>query len=448
MDISHLLDAILTSKSHRIFCIFGEHIQETNLLNNVHDYLKKHTVSPGLSHQKIILLSSRAHYIERHQHEGLFFQQRYQSSYNEWGETVQHRLQSHSDNIDESEWGQWEKWFELEEIWKKPLLQLSSGEWQRFSLCYGLIKRPKILIVPDLLNGLDREWQQKIIDTVVENVKYTGTLLFSSDVRAKHPAVLNIPMDPKGEKPIKTLPQIPPFLIKAFRDYQCEFLPTATGAVQIQMDGVNIQYGDKKILNDIHWCVHEGEKWNIQGPNGAGKSTLISLINADNPQGYSQPIHLFGKKYGRQSIWERKARIAYFGSDFFQYFRSSKTLEEVLHQQLMTPYLETIQPPKFLIDGFFDYFGLEPYRHTPYSNVPTTHRRQLFLLLTYLKSSEILVLDEPYQDLSHRQIMINNHFLEATQPHSPQTVIFVTHRADHKPGFIEENLQLDHGKIV
>lgn len=447
MREDHILNTIFADSNHRIFCIYGEHVQESEVLQKEFDQIKKSPSASGISHQKIILLSSRAHYIERHKHEGLFFQQRYQSSYNDRGETVRQRLESRGKNVKTSEWDQWKRWFELDEIWEKPLLQLSSGEWQRFSLCAGLISRPEILIVPDLLNGLDREWQHKIFDITVEKVKHEGIIIFSSDIRAEHPAVLNIPTDPNGTKPTNSLPEVPPSLIKAYQVYQSKFLPSSTGDIQIQMDGVNIRYGKNQILKDIQWRVHGGEKWNIQGPNGAGKSTLISLVNADNPQGYSHPIYLFGKKYGKQSIWERKAHIAYFGSDFFQYFHSSKTLEEVLHQQLKTPYLETIQPPGFLIDGFFDYFGLDQYRNSAYSAVSTALRRQLLLLLTYLKSSDVLVLDEPYQDLSHRQIMLNNHFLESVQPHSQQTVIFVTHREDHKPGFLDQILKIDRGKI-
>lgn len=448
MREDQILNTVFADNSHRIFCIYGEHIQENEMLQKVFDQIKINPATSGISHKKIILLASRAHYIERHKYEGLFFQQRYQSSYNDQGETVRQRLETRGKNINTSEWDQWKKWFELDEIWEKPLLQLSSGEWQRSSLCAGLISQPEILIVPDLLNGLDQKWQHKIFDITVEKVKHKGIIIFSSDIPAEHPAVHNIPIDPKRKKPTNPLPEVPRSLIKAYHDYQSRFLLSSTGDIQIQMDGVNIRYGQNQILKDIHWHVHGGEKWNIQGPNGAGKSTLISLINADNPQGYSQPIYLFGKKYGQQSIWERKAHIAYFGSDFFQYFRSSKTLEEVLHQQLKTPYLETIQPPEILIDGFVDYFGLGQYRNSAYSAVSTALRRQLLLLLTYLKSSDVLVLDEPYQDLSHRQIILNNHFLESVQPQSLQTVIFVTHREDHKPGFITKLLQLDHGKVL
>ena len=36
------------------------------------------------------------------------------------------------------------------------------------------------------------------------------------------------------------------------------------------------------------------ENWLISGPNGAGKGTLLSLVSADNPQGYNQDFTYLG----------------------------------------------------------------------------------------------------------------------------------------------------------
>jgi molybdate transport system ATP-binding protein len=51
--------------------------------------------------------------------------------------------------------------------------------------------------------------------------------------------------------------------------------------------------------------VKAGECWAVLGHNGSGKSTLLSLINADNPQAFSQKIWLFDKRKGSgESIWD------------------------------------------------------------------------------------------------------------------------------------------------
>ena len=446
MNWEHVLQVIYNHNYHKIFCLHGQTSPGANELSELTELIRKSHHFKSTS--KIMLLSSRAQYIGRHKYEGLFFQQRYQASFKDQGETVRQRLSPGRENNFSAVVEDWKNWFELEEIFDKPLLQLSSGEWQRFSLCEGLMAEPGILIVPDLLNGLDQHWQKKILH-LLSNPKINNSIvIFTADIPAEHSSVMNIPVSLVAEEQTSNNdPAVPKTLINAFQRYQSRFLSASSSDILIQMKGVTIRYGNKEILQNIHWSVRAGDKWNIQGPNGAGKSTLISLINADNPQGYSQPLELFGEKYGRYSIWQRKARIAYFGSDFFQYFRSTKTLEEVLRQQLQTPYLETLQPPDTLIEEALIYFGLDKYRSTPYSTLAFDLKRQILLIVAYLKSSDVLVLDEPYQDLSNKRIRLNNLFLESLQPQSQQTVIFVTHREDHKPRFLDKVLKIRSGKI-
>lgn len=392
-------------------------------------------------------MPTRSQYINRHRHEGPFFQQRYQASYNKQGETVRERISAADEKFRVPDLPDRIQAFGLQTLWDKPLLQLSSGEWQRFSVCESLMNPPGLLIIPDLLKGLDLRWQLTILDLITRFKGSENILIFTSDHPIDHPAVVNYEVKNEG-RTSDSFDALDPALIEAFHRYQSTFLNDINQEIQIQMSGVNIQYGSRKILNDIHWTVHTGDKWNIQGPNGAGKSTLISLINSDNPQGYSQPILLFGVPYGRHSIWDRKALIAYFGSDFFQYFNSSKTLEETLYHQLKTPYLNTVQPPDSLISGLLTWFGMNHLRNHLFTGVSPDIKRQVLLLATYLKSSKILVLDEPYQDFSLDKIRQNNHFLNALHSQSQQTVIFVTHRDDHKPAFLNRHLILKDGQIT
>ena len=450
MDWTTVIQKIAPDRSYKLYCLYDSCSFDSRELRELSNTIKRSPWIRKESHSsEIVILPSRAQYISRHQHEGLFFQQRYQASYNDLGETVSQRLLKASISHNPLKFGNLTEAFELESLLAKPLLQLSSGEWQRFVVCEALITNPALIIMPELLKGLDLQWQQKILTILTEKMQKGTFALFTSDVPIPHPGVCNIPVNFQPALSHTSIPTVvSEKLVTCFRDYQSGFLPDASGEIILQMSGVNIRYGDRKILEDIHWTVRTGDKWNIQGPNGAGKSTIISLVNSDNPQGYSQPIEMFGSKYGRHSIWDRKARISYFGSDFFQYFRSSKSIEQTLIHQLQTPYLNTLQPPDDLIQNLLAYFGLDSHRYLPYSGAGQEIKRQILLLAAYLKSSDILVLDEPYQDLGLETIRHHNQFLEAIQPFSDQTVIFVTHREDHKPGFLSQLLALENGQIA
>lgn len=49
--------------------------------------------------------------------------------------------------------------------------------------------------------------------------------------------------------------------------------------MELNVEGLNVCYGDKKILNDISFNIKSGEITTIIGPNGSGKSTLIKSIS-------------------------------------------------------------------------------------------------------------------------------------------------------------------------
>ena len=56
-----------------------------------------------------------------------------------------------------------------------------------------------------------------------------------------------------------------------------------------------------------------------------GKTTLLSLVTADNPQGYVNDLTLFDRKRGSgESIWDIKKRIGYISPELHLYFLRGK----------------------------------------------------------------------------------------------------------------------------
>lgn len=438
---------LLSSVPHnQIFCLWGKRSWTKCQIEKLRKDLEKNSKNLKRS-LKAVVVPTRAEYIRRHSYEGFFFQQRFQSVYSRQGETVEGMMQKQANQHNSEELRRHTSLFHLENIWSKPLLQLSSGEWQRVILCLTLLQKPDILIAIHGLDGLDTYWQHRTPQILSEHFPQIQTIIFTSDQPLFYPTVKNIALENQEKSLDITLPEKPfDSLIKAFQEYH-NLLPYKNAEQPIiEMTDINIRYGKNQILNHVNWIVHPGEKWNIQGHNGAGKSTLLSLINADNPQGYSQSIRIFGAPIAGRSIWERKARIAYFSSDYFQYFNSGDSVEKVIHVHLQTPYLDTPQPPEHLLQSLALYFDLADHWHKPYGLLDKTMRRQVLLLAAYAKSSELLILDEPYHDFDHSRILKNNLFLESTQQAMIQTVLFVTHRMDHMPPFLNRFLEIDQGK--
>ncbi len=73
----------------------------------------------------------------------------------------------------------------------------------------------------------------------------------------------------------------------------------------IEVDGLSVNYGNKRVLTNIHLDITKGSIYGVIGPNGAGKSTLFKSILGliDSNSGF---IKVFGK-----NIEEVRKKVSY-----------------------------------------------------------------------------------------------------------------------------------------
>ncbi|GAA5220224.1 hypothetical protein GCM10025777_08540 [Membranihabitans marinus] len=330
----------------------------------------------------------------------------------------------------------------LDQLWNKPLFHLSSGEWQRFVIGLQTITFPDIILVDNGFKGLDRSWQIKIIELFESDAIDTPFLMFTSDsVEAIDSENHIINIAPLTKSNLRKNED------SIISDDLFKFLINNNngnnGTEQIRMEGINIQYGNTKILKDLDWKINAGERWQIKGKNGAGKSTLLSLIYGDVPQAYREAIYLFGHKKGSgQSVWEVKSKISYFSSDEFLYYRHNGNGKQVILKQLKTPYITTVLPSDQTIYQVCEYFNILDALDKPFKALSKIERKQLLLIGAYLKNAEILILDEPYHDFEMERIQLNNKFLDGLLNRSHRSLLFVTHLESHLPSGINREFTL------
>lgn len=200
---------------------------------------------------------------------------------------------------------------------------------------------------------------------------------------------------------------------------------------------------DKSVLSDVTWLIGAGDRYGLLGENGAGKSTLLSVI-----QGKLEPTR------GRVKI----GQTVRFG---------------VLSQQLdeLAPHMdETIREVLSAYKRFYIVDGKETSPEKLCERLGFTtqqlwsrigdlsggQRRRLSLLLTILDEPNVLILDEPGNDLDTDMLAIVEDLLDGW----PGTLILVTHdrylmervcdqqfaliggHLRHVPGGVDEYLRL------
>lgn len=142
----------------------------------------------------------------------------------------------------------------------------------------------------------------------------------------------------------------------------------ALGEPVVEMDGVQVRYGDRCVLGDwsdqpdqegtqakatkpgLHWTVRQGQRWGIFGANGSGKTTLLAMLTSDHPQSYSQPLKLFGRgrlpKPGAPALtlWDIQAQLGHSSPEVHAFFPKYLSIRRAVESAWAdTP----ITPPRF-----------------------------------------------------------------------------------------------------
>lgn len=200
---------------------------------------------------------------------------------------------------------------------------------------------------------------------------------------------------------------------------------------------------DKPVLENVTWLIGAGDRFGLLGENGAGKSTLIDII-----QGKLKPLS------GRVKI----GQTVRFGVLSQQLDELQSLLNDTI-REVLSRYKRS-----YIIDGketspekLLERLGFtQEQLWSRIGDLSGGQRRRLQLMLTLLKEPNVLILDEPGNDLDTDMLAIVEDLLDGW----PGTLILVTHdrylmervtdqqfalidgHLRHVPGGVDEYLRL------
>lgn len=220
--------------------------------------------------------------------------------------------------------------------------------------------------------------------------------------------------------------------------------------MKLEVKDVSVAFGDKKVLENIRIHLKEGELVSLLGASGVGKTTLFHVI-----AGLMMPdtgsVWLEGEK-----ITGKPGKISY-----------------MLQKDMLLPYktvLDNVALPLQIkkkgrraarqeAKQYFQEFGLEGYEKKYPAQLSGGMRQRAALLRTYLFSSEVALLDEPFSALDAMTKSAMHEWYLSVMERIHLSTLLITHDMDEaillsdriyilagKPGKIQAEIHINREK--
>lgn len=179
---------------------------------------------------------------------------------------------------------------------------------------------------------------------------------------------------------------------------ELESIGTRMGKKTIELHHVSKSYDDKIIIEDFDYIVLKNQRLGIIGPNGCGKSTLVKMITKciepDSGEvviGDTIQIGYFAQEAEEMNPNQRAIDYIKDIADYVPTKDGRITASQMLE--------------RFLFDGNLQY--------TPIGKLSGGEKRRLYLCKVLMESPNVLVLDEPTNDLDIPTLTILEDYLDS-----------------------------------
>ncbi len=185
-----------------------------------------------------------------------------------------------------------------------------------------------------------------------------------------------------------------------------------SGRMVIEAKGIGKSYGDRSIVESFSIRIQRGDRIGIVGPNGAGKTTLVNLLTgADTPDSGSVRL---GANIEMATLDQHRESLD-----------PKSTLAEALTGG-RGDHVMVGGKPKHVVSYMEDFLFAREQMRTPLEVLSGGERGRLMLARALAKPSNLLVLDEPTNDLDLETLDV----LEEMLGDYEGTVILISHDRD------------------
>lgn len=192
------------------------------------------------------------------------------------------------------------------------------------------------------------------------------------------------------------------------RAVEMDSVGSRMGKKTIEITDVSKAYDGRTLFRDFSYIVLKGERLGIIGPNGCGKSTLMKILTGmEEPDsgsvvlGDTIRIGYFAQENEDMDLDIRVIDYIRSVAEIIETSKGTATASQMLERFLFTPAMQ----------------------YTPVNKLSGGEKRRLYLLRVLMGSPNVLILDEPTNDLDIATLTILEDYLDSF----PGIVITVSH---------------------
>lgn len=186
--------------------------------------------------------------------------------------------------------------------------------------------------------------------------------------------------------------------IKTEQQLEISSVGSRLGKTIIECEHIGLEYGGKTYIDDFNYVLLRNDRIGIVGPNGSGKSSLMDII-----AGRLAPTR--GTVKVGQTV-----KIGYFAQHSEFKDADCRVLEYIKN---VSDYIETADGTRITAAQMLERFLFPPeLQWVPVSKLSGGEKRRLYLLSVLMSAPNVLILDEPTNDLDIPTLSVLEDYLD------------------------------------
>lgn len=186
--------------------------------------------------------------------------------------------------------------------------------------------------------------------------------------------------------------------IKTEQQLEISSVGSRLGKTIIECEHIGLDYGGKTYIDDFNYVLLRNDRIGIVGPNGSGKSSLMDII-----AGRLAPTR--GTVKVGQTV-----KIGYFAQHSEFKDADCRVLEYIKN---VSDYIETADGTRITAAQMLERFLFQPeLQWVPVSKLSGGEKRRLYLLSVLMSAPNVLILDEPTNDLDIPTLSVLEDYLD------------------------------------